>query len=157
MNFPDEFLSPVQMGIGQYIDHGRNFLDEGTPNGVDKFLNLVLAGRLYRDDDECRVLINARQGAIVPTLDDCNITVDFDSLQSIAPNIPLSLTLEEVVGDAGHDTSTVTVTTVRTRCTTVGHRAQELTSVGDDLVRVLALDMTNEAYTAGIFLVLVIV
>ena len=93
MNFPDEFLSPVQMGIGQYIDHGRNFLDEGTPNGVDKFLNLVLAGRLYRDDDECRVLINARQGAIVPTLDDCNITVDFDSLQSIAPNIPLKCPL----------------------------------------------------------------
>ena len=64
MNFPDEFLPPKQLGIGGYIDLGREYLDEGTPHGVDKFLNLVMAGRLHQDDEEYRVLINALMGVL---------------------------------------------------------------------------------------------
>ena len=78
-------------------------------------------------------------------------------LGQFAPYVPLSLTLEEQVGDAGHDTSTVTISTVCTSGTPMGHSAEELTGIGDDLVRLLALDVTNEAYTTGIFLVLVLV
>ena len=93
MNFPDEFLPPMQVGIPQYVDLGRQFLDEGTPEGVDKFIDLVMAGRLHLHDELYRILVNARQGAIVPAIEDCTITLDFDSLQAVSPDLPLKCPL----------------------------------------------------------------
>ena len=79
------------------------------------------------------------------------------NLGEFAANFALGLALEEEVGNTSHDTRAITVTAVCTCGTTMGHCAQELPGVGDDLVRLLALDVANEAYTAGIFLVLVLV
>ena len=38
-----------------------------------------------------------------------------------AANVDFSLSLEKVMGDGGHDTCAVTVTTVRSSCSTVSH------------------------------------
>ena len=78
-------------------------------------------------------------------------------LGKLAADVPLSLTLEEQMRNTSHDTGTISISTVCTSGTTMGHGTQQLTSIGDDLVGLFALDVTNETYTTGIFLVLVIV
>ena len=93
MDFPDEFLPPIQVGLPDYVDLGRAFLDEGTAEGVEKFINLVMSGRLQQSDDIYRVLLNARQGAVIPQIEDCTITLDFDSLQAVTPDLPLTCPL----------------------------------------------------------------
>ena len=76
-------------------------------------------------------------------------------LRKLAAKVALGLALEELVGDTGHDTRTIAVPTVRASSTTVGHRAEELASIGNDLVAVVALDVADEADTAGVLFVVV--
>ncbi|KAI3478074.1 hypothetical protein L1887_60005 [Cichorium endivia] len=71
--------------------------------------------------------------------------------------VALGLAAEEGVGDAGHDTGAVTVASVGTDGTTVGHVAEEEACVGDDLVGGLSLDLAHEADTAGVLLVVRVV
>jgi len=55
------------------------------------------------------------------------------------------------MGDARHHARTITVPAVRTGGAAMGHRTQELASIRDDFVRVLTLDVADEADTARIF------
>jgi len=57
--------------------------------------------------------------------------------------------------NSGHDTSSISVPTVGTRGTTMGHGTQKLPGIGDDFVALFALDMADEADTAGVFLEIV--
>ena len=79
------------MGLLQFVTQAIEFLDEGTPESVDRFLDLVLAGRVKYDDEDVqhRVLINAVQEAVHPTMNDVQITGDFDSLIGFTKTLPL--------------------------------------------------------------------
>lgn len=70
-----------------------------------------------------------------------------------APYISLRLSLKKEMRDACHDASTIAVAAVGTNSTAMSHGAEELTSVRDDFMVTLAFNMTDEADTAGIFLV----
>ena len=70
MQYPDEFLSPVQLSLQDLVQRSRAFLEQGTADAVDHFINLNLAGRLMQDEEEHRVLINPVQGAEFPTMQD---------------------------------------------------------------------------------------
>jgi hypothetical protein len=72
-----------------------------------------------------------------------------------AVNVSLSFPLEKLVRDSCHDTCTITITTVSSSSTSVDHRAEQLTSIGDDLVARFTLDVAYETYTARVFLVFV--
>jgi hypothetical protein len=72
-----------------------------------------------------------------------------------ATNISLGFPFEKLMRDGGHGTCTITISTVGASCTSVGHGAQELTGIGNDLVCCDTFDMANETYTTSIFLVLV--
>ena len=69
-------------------------------------------------------------------------------LWELATNVALSLTLEEKVRNAGHDTRTVAIAAVCAGSAAVGHGAEELASIGDDLVALVTLDVADEADTA---------
>ncbi len=71
--------------------------------------------------------------------------------------VALGLAAEEGVWDTGHDTGTVTVTSVGTDGTTVGHVAEEEARIGDDLVCGLALDLAHETDTTSILFVVGVV
>ena len=73
-------------------------------------------------------------------------------LGELAADLALGLALEEPVRDARHDTRAVAVAHVRAGRAAVGHRAEELAGIGDDLVGLGALDVADEADTAGILL-----
>ena len=75
----------------------------------------------------------------------------------LAANVSLSLTLKEEMRDTGHYTRTISVSTICTSGATMGHRTEKLTSIGDNLVGLFTLDVTNEANTTSIFLVLVLI
>jgi hypothetical protein len=50
---------------------------------------------------------------------------------------------EEPVGDGCHDTSTITISCVRAHGTTMGHVAEKVTGITDNLVARLALDVAE--------------
>ena len=88
MQYPNEFLRPVQLGLTDFVDYAKGFLEENTPDAVDNFINLVLAGRLSLAGEERRVFLNALQGAKTPSLDDVTLTGDFDSLIGLSRDLP---------------------------------------------------------------------
>jgi hypothetical protein len=65
--------------------------------------------------------------------------------------------LEEFVGDAGHDTSTITVAGVCSCGTSVGHCTKEMTGIRDSPMGSLALYVTDEANTTVVAFVFVAV
>jgi hypothetical protein len=60
---------------------------------------------------------------------------------------------EEPVGDGCHDTSTITISCVRAHGTTMGHVAEKVTGITDNLVARLALDVASKTDTASILLI----
>lgn len=78
-------------------------------------------------------------------------------LRKDAANVSFCFSLEETVRNTGHDTGTITIPTVSTSRTTVGHRTEELTSIGHDFVARGSLDMANKTDTAGVAVILVVV
>ncbi len=73
--------------------------------------------------------------------------------------VTLGLAAEEGIGDTSHDTGPRHrhVSCISTDGTTVGHVAEEETSVGDNLVSGLTLDVAHETDTTSILLVVGIV
>jgi hypothetical protein len=69
--------------------------------------------------------------------------------------IPLSLPLEEAMGNSSHNPSTVTISTVSSRCTSMGHGAEKRTSIGHNLMTSFTLDLADESYTTRVLFVLV--
>jgi hypothetical protein len=65
----------------------------------------------------------------------------------------LCFALEEGVGNAGHDTSTVTIPAVCACSASVGHCTEKVASIGNNFVARFALDMAYETYPAGVSLV----
>ena len=76
-------------------------------------------------------------------------------VRELAADLALSLALEEEMGDAGHHTGAVAVAAVCAGGAAVGHGAEKLAGIGDDLVGLVALDMADEADTAGVLFELV--
>ena len=76
-------------------------------------------------------------------------------LGKLATDLALSLALEEEMGDAGHHTGAVAVAAVCAGGAAVGHGAEKLAGIGDDLVGLFALDVTDKADTASVLLELV--
>lgn len=74
-----------------------------------------------------------------------------------ATEILLDLSLEKLMRDGGHDSCTISVPAVRTRRTSVGHCAEQLPSIGDDLVGCFALNVADEAYTTRVLFFIVAV
>ena len=72
-------------------------------------------------------------------------------------DVALCLALEELVVDAGHDTGAVAVATVCACRAAMGHVAEELAGIGDDLVARGAFDMADEADAARVALVLIVI
>ena len=79
MQYPDEFLRPITLGIPQVVNHAQRFLEEGSVESVDKFIELMLSGRLTINGEERRVLLNPRRSAVFPGSDDVTLRGDFDS------------------------------------------------------------------------------
>ena len=71
------------------MDHAQALLEENSTEAVDKFIQLVLAGRLTVAGEERRVFINPRQNAVFPTKEQCTLTGDFDSLIGFSKSLPL--------------------------------------------------------------------
>jgi hypothetical protein len=69
--------------------------------------------------------------------------------------IPLSLPLEEAVGNSSHNPSTVAISAISSRCTSMGHGAEKRTSIGHNFMTSFTLDLADESYTTGILFVLV--
>ena len=92
MDFPDEYLPPIHLSLANLVDHARGFLDEGTPDAVDKFITLMVAGRLPVEGVEHRVIVNAPSG-LRSLQDQQYMTGDFDSLIGFSKHIPLSCPL----------------------------------------------------------------
>lgn len=90
MQYPDEFLRPIQLGLGQLVDQAQLLLEEGSEESVDKFIELMHSGRLTVNGVERRVLLNPRRGAVFPRRDDVALRGDFDSAGGFsASRIPL--------------------------------------------------------------------
>lgn len=64
-----------------------------------------------------------------------------------AAEIPLSLPLEEAVGDSSHNTGTVAVSAVSSCCASMGHGAEKRASIRHNFMTRFTLDMADEAYT----------
>ena len=64
----------------------------------------------------------------------------------------LCFALEEGMGDAGHDTSAITVPAVCTCSASVDHCTEKVAGIGNNFVRGFALDLAYEAYTARVSL-----
>jgi hypothetical protein len=60
---------------------------------------------------------------------------------------------EEPVGDGCHDTSTITISCIRTHGTTVGHVTEEVTGITNNLVARLTLDVASKTDTTSILLI----
>lgn len=56
-------------------------------------------------------------------------------------SLPLKVLREELERHRGHDTGTITISSIRTNGTTVGHVAKEVASIAHNLVACLALDV----------------
>lgn len=104
--------------------------------------------------EDCLLLLQADR--IVRSEEDIPHSV-LASIRQLRADVSLGLSLEEEVGNACHNTRTIAVTTVCTSSSTVGHGTEKLPGIRDDLVALLALNLTDEADTAGILLVLVFV
>jgi hypothetical protein len=74
-------------------------------------------------------------------------------------NVLLALKVldEEPVRDRRHDTGTVTISHIGTHSTSVGHVAEKVPRIADNLVAGLALDVASKADTASILLELRVV
>ena len=94
MEYPDEYLPPLQLGLEDLVTRGAEYLGEGTSAGVDKFIKLILAGRATIDHEEHRVLVNASQGDDTMVYrDEVTLTGDFDSLIGFSKTLPLRTAL----------------------------------------------------------------
>jgi hypothetical protein len=71
----------------------------------------------------------------------------FSGIRKNAADIPLSLPLEEAVGDSSHNTGTVAVSTVSSCCASMGHGAEKRASIRHNFMTRFTLDMADEAYT----------
>jgi len=79
----------------------------------------------------------------------------FARLERGACHVNFRFSLEEGVRNGRHHTCTVSVTTVRSCSTSVGHGAKKTAGVGYDFVARFAFDVTYETYAASILFVLV--
>lgn len=89
MEYPDEFRRPLQLSLASLIDHAKAYLDEGTPEAVDHFMRLMLAGRALVNGETRRVFVNPLQGVSYPAEGEYQITGDFDSLIGFCFTLPL--------------------------------------------------------------------
>ena len=79
MQYPDEFLRPIDLGLPQIVHRAQQFLEEGSVESVDKFIELMLSGRLTVNGEERRVLLNPRRSAVFPSSNEVSLRGDFDS------------------------------------------------------------------------------
>lgn len=93
MHYPHEPLPNVQLSFSQlvatyrYASQTLNDIGEGsTIQDKSDFINTVLCGRLK--EPLKRLNLNARQSADIPTLDQCTIARDFDSIIGITDTLP---------------------------------------------------------------------
>lgn len=69
----------------------------------------------------------------------------------------LRLCSEEFVRDGGHHACAVAVARIGAGSASMSHCTEKMTSIGDDLVGVNALNVTDKAYATGIPLVFIVV
>ncbi|KIP01233.1 hypothetical protein PHLGIDRAFT_80839 [Phlebiopsis gigantea 11061_1 CR5-6] len=96
--YPDETLPSLTLSIKEFNDIAYKLLDHSYSNDVDPmnhtFVNFMLSGR-YKDPDngaEKRVRIDPCKGlASTSTIEDIEITRDYDSIIGISNNFPFSV------------------------------------------------------------------
>jgi hypothetical protein len=67
-----------------------------------------------------------------------------------ATNVPFRLSLEELMRYRGHNTGTVAITAVSTSSSPVGHRTEQLTSVGYDFMAPFAFYVADKGMSADL-------
>lgn len=78
-------------------------------------------------------------------------------LRKDTTDVPLSLSFEKEVGYTGHDAGTIPISTVSASRTAMGHGTQKLPCIRNYLVAWVAFNVADKAYSATVFVVLVIV
>ena len=79
----------------------------------------------------------------------------FAGVGELAAEIALRLPDKELVRDASHDARAIAIAAVCARGSAMGHRTKELARIGYDFVGRLTADVTDEADTAGVLLIVV--
>lgn len=93
MDYPNEDLPERQLSLLETVKLHRRAVEvwneKGNNAGVDdraQCINTILCGRWH--DPDLRMSLNARQGALIPDLDDCTVTRDYDSIIGLTDHIP---------------------------------------------------------------------
>jgi hypothetical protein len=87
-NFPHESLPFEQLSLSEFTNLMKDMSKSG--NKLD-FINAALCGRVMIDDDEYRIVLNARQDLEPPEFP--TYTRDFDSAIGITYNFPFTAPL----------------------------------------------------------------
>ncbi|KZT00450.1 uncharacterized protein LAESUDRAFT_718121 [Laetiporus sulphureus 93-53] len=94
---PDEDLQPLYLDLLEFNAIAKRLLQSGREDAIYDFVHFVLAGRVKRDGEECRVFLNPRLSALIPELaemgevameDTCQLTRDYDSVIGISRTLP---------------------------------------------------------------------
>lgn len=93
MEYPDEYCRPLQLSLADLIDQAKDYLNEGTPAAVDRFMRLMLAGRATVNGEKRRVFVNPMDGVSYPPQGSYTLTGDFDSLLGFCYTLPLKVPL----------------------------------------------------------------
>lgn len=91
MSHPDEYLRPWNVGLPELNAKAAAFLREGDNDSVDRFIKLMLAGRVNHEFSDRRVILSAWEGIPVHTAADITSTGDFDSLIGFTNNLPFTI------------------------------------------------------------------
>lgn len=90
MEYPDDLLPATQVGLSEFNSLAQDMLDAGH---TDDYVKLILGGRVWDEDKETRVFMNALQGCEPARLSNCTLTGDFDSLIGFSPRLPIAVPL----------------------------------------------------------------
>lgn len=116
------------------------------------------------EDTEAKVLRDFSENALVVLELDRVILLEKNISDTIlsklgkdTTDIHLYLALEQLMGDTSHDTCTIAIAAISSSRTSVGHCAQQLTSIRHNFVVSFTLDVADEADTAGVLFIFVVV
>lgn len=87
-NFPHETLPSEQLSLSEFV----YVMQQASKTGdAMEFINAALCGRIVEDEEDRRVVLNARQGLDHPR--NPSFTRDYDSAIGITCNLPFTAAL----------------------------------------------------------------
>jgi hypothetical protein len=94
--YPNESLPKVQLSLSDFVFLGKSILTE--TGDVPSFVRFMLGGRWqnngefdeYPETGECRVFVNARQGAFIPRHGQYRLSRDIDTVIGISYDLPFT-------------------------------------------------------------------